>query len=76
MATVLKTNNKRRVLVGVITEIEEAETLYRIKVTFEENQEALSEVPKKEFRLLGIKLGDEVQLLPVDSDSYLLVGNP
>jgi len=61
--------------VGTIKEIEETDILYRLKVVFGKNQQTFSEIPKKEFSILGIKVGDKVQLFPIDNNSYLVVGN-
>ena len=74
MATVLETIKRKKILTGTITEIKEESNLCLVKVAFEESQEAVSEIPRNEFILLGIKVGDKVQLFPMNQSSYLIVG--
>jgi len=74
MATVLKTLEKKKILIGTIAEIEEESDAYLVKVAFEEDQEAVAEIPKDECMLLGLGVGDKVQLFPMNQSSYLIVG--
>lgn len=76
MATVLETQ-KKKALRGVIREIKHNCTVSLISAAIEGKDTTIeSEMPKEEFYRLDLNIGDEVDIFPIDIDTYLMIGKP
>lgn len=76
MATGLETQ-RRKALKGVIREINSNHTFSLISAEVKsKNMLVVSEIPKKELQSLKLKIGDAVDIFPIDSNTYLIVNQP
>lgn len=74
MATVLETQ-KKKALRGVIREIKHNCTISLISADVEGKDISIeSEMPKEELNRLNLNVGDEVDIFPIDIDTYLMIG--
>ena len=74
MATGLGTL-KKRALRGVIREVKNNCTVSLIRAEVnDENISVASELSKQEVERLNLKIGDTVDIFPIDSDTYLIIG--
>jgi hypothetical protein len=77
MATVLETP-ARKALKGVISNIEPIDgTMVLISAEIDEDQTSIAtELPQEEVKILNLRVGDMVDVLPISFDTYLIVGKP
>lgn len=77
MATALKTLN-RRALKGVIRDIELVDdSVALISVEIDKEYEIIAtELPAEEVQRLNLQIGDVLDIIPVNIDTYLIIGKP
>ncbi len=76
MATALETL-KRKALRGVVREIQNLGDVSLISAEVEEESMLIaSELPTEEITILNLRIGDAVNIYPINTDSYLIIGNP
>jgi len=74
MATGLGTL-KKRALRGVIREVKNNCTISLIRAEVDnEDISVASELSKQEVERLNLKIGDTVDIFPIDSNTYLIIG--
>lgn len=74
MATVLETPRKKA-LRGVIRDIRHNCTVSLISADIEGEDIAIeSEMPKEECYKLNLRIGDSVDIFPIDINTYLMIG--
>jgi len=74
MATVLETPRKKA-LRGVIREIKHNCTVSLVSADIEGRDMAVeSEMAKEECLRLDLCIGDSVDIFPIDTDTYLMIG--
>ena len=77
MATSLETLN-RKALKGVIrgTELVDG-SVARISAEIDKEHETITtELPVEEAQRLNLQIGDVLNIIPVDIDTYLIIGKP
>ena len=76
MATALKTP-RRKALRGIIRGIENNCSVSFINAQVEDQDTIItSEIPKQELGRLNLKIGDVVDIFPIDIDTYFIIGKP
>ena len=77
MATALETLN-RKALKGVIRGIELVDnSMALISAEIDREDETITtELPAEEVKTLNLQIGDVLDIVPVDIDTYLIIGKP
>ena len=74
MATATQTV-RRKALRGVVAEIKHNCCISFIRAEVEGSDESIvSEVPKEELNTLNLRVGDSVDMFPLNDETYLIIG--